>query len=153
MKTTIAGILFAASMLSAPTVLADSEIDPEDIIKYRQDYMGIIKNHNSNIKAIVGSKVAFDDHLEMHLRAMEKLFDRLDVLFPEGSDFGDTSAKDAVWTKPGEFSMAIKNAQQALADFSRVAWQGNKDDTAAAYKKFTKASCGGCHKKFRKKDD
>ena len=145
-------ITFGLASLAQP-LLADSEKDPEDIIKYRQDIMTIIKNHNSSIKAIVKGQVPFDDHLGMHIASLEKLFAELGRLFPEGSDFGDTSAQDAVWDQPARFSKSVKDAQQALSTFKSVAARGDVSKTAAAYKQFGKASCGSCHKAFKKKDE
>ena len=151
---TIVQVLLSACLLSLSTpVFAETEADPEDIIKYRQDVMNIIKHHNSSIKAIVKGKVPFTDHLDMHVSALETLFAELGRLFPEGSDFGDTSAKDEVWEQPEKFSKAVKDAQQALSTFKAITSKGDMAKSETARKKFSKASCGSCHKAFRKKDE
>ena len=140
-------------VMQAQSVTADSHVDPEDIIKYRQDIMTLIKHHNSSIKAIVKGKVPFTDHLDMHVSSLETLFAELGRLFPEGSDFGDTSAKDEVWEQPEKFSKAVKDAQQALSTFKAITSKGDMAKSETARKKFSKASCGSCHKAFRKKDE
>lgn len=139
------------SAMSAPLLAA--EADPEKIIEYRQDFMSAIKEHNSNIKSIVDGDVPFTDQLGMHIDTLQTMFGKIGELFPEGSDFGDTSAKDAVWEQPEKFQQAVKEAQQAIAEFKAVATRGDLEATAAARKEFSKAACGGCHRPFRKKDD
>jgi cytochrome c556 len=87
------------------------------------------------------------------MTSLEALLGKVGELFPEGSDFGDTEAKDAVWDNPEKFSQTVEKAQQAFATFKSVAAQGDNRASLDAYKKFGKASCGNCHKSFKKKDD
>jgi cytochrome c556 len=143
--------LIMTSIISLP-VSAD-DYDAEAMIKYRQNSMDAIKGHNNAIKAILEGKVPQKDQLGMHMAALEALLGHVDTLFPEGSDFGDTDAKDAVWDKPEKFSETVKKAQQAFADFKAVADKGDSRASLGAFKKFGKNSCGNCHKSFKKKDD
>ena len=133
-------------------LMAD-EIEPDDAIKYRKAVMTAVKGHNNAIRSIVTRKVPFTNKLSGHIDALDKLFSELDTIFPEGSDFGKTNAKDAIWDNPEKFSKSIQDAKQALNTFRSVAQQGDLGKTAGAFKKFGKASCGGCHKSFKKKDD
>lgn len=149
MKRLIALIL--ASSLS-PVALSE-DIDADAIIKYRQDVMTAMKGHNNAIKSIVTAKVPFTNRLNAHLASMEQLFNEIDSLFPEGSDFGKTSAKDEIWDKPGEFKNTLTKSQQALNDFKQVVAQGDLAKSADAFKQFGRSSCGSCHKSFKKKDD
>jgi cytochrome c556 len=152
MRKTIAFTMaFALSTFASP-LFAD-EADPEKIIKYRQNFMSAIKEHNSNIKSIVNGDAPFKDQLSMHVDTLQKMFDKVGTLFPEGSDFGETSAKDAVWEQPEKFQQAVKDAQQAIADFKAVTARGDLEAAADAHKQFSKAACAGCHRPFRKKDD
>jgi len=143
--------IFFANLAQAQNFNMD--YNPEMLIKYRQDFMTAVKGHNNSIKAIVNGAVPHDNHMNMHLSSLENLFKEISSLFPEGSDFGDTNAKDAVWEKPEKFKKAISDAQQALATFKQVAAQGDKAQTKAAFKKYGRSSCGGCHKSFKKKQD
>ncbi len=150
---TLLPLIFAvaiAPFLASPAIADDS--DPEKIIKYRQDFMQAVKNHNNSIKAIVNGAVPFNNHLDMHLASLEKLFSEVNSLFPEGSDFGDTKAKPAVWDNPQKFSETVKKSQQALTKFKRIAAEGDADVTQMAFKNFGRASCGSCHKSFKEKD-
>ncbi len=127
------------------------EVDPENIIKYRKAVMTAVKGHNAAIKSIVTGKVPYDKRLGTHISSIETLFSELDDIFPEGSDFGDTAAKDAVWDKPEQFRKTVKKAQQAIAEFKAAATSKSGGELVQAYKRFGKNSCGSCHKQFRKK--
>lgn len=129
------------------------DYNPEMLIKYRKDFMTAVKAHNNNIKAIAYGAVPLDNHLSLHISSLEKMFNEIGSLFPEGSDFGDTNAKDTVWSKPQKFQQTITNSQQALATFKQVAEQGDKVKIKAAFKKFGRSSCGSCHKSFKKKQN
>ena len=131
----------------------DADFDPEKVIKYRQDFMTAVKGHNNAIKSIVNGAVPYDNHLKMHIASLEALFKEIESLFPEGSDFGETNAKDAIWDNPDKFSQTTKEAQQALATFKSVVNEGDQNKSRSAFKQFGKQSCGSCHKSFKKKDD
>lgn len=143
------GLAITASSFSA---LAD-DYDAEDIIEYREDIMDAIKHHNNAIKAILTDKVPFQNQLDMHMSSLENLLGDVGELFPEGSDFGDTNAKEEIWSKPEKFSAAVKKAQQEFADFKAIVAKGDNKASAKALKNFGKESCGNCHKSFKKKDD
>jgi len=129
------------------------EYEAEDLIEYRHEVMEAIKGHNKAIKAILEGKVPYDDHLDMHMASLEALLGRVGELFPEGSDFGETDAKDAIWENPEKFKQSVEKAQNAFETFKSVIAKGDKRASLDAHKKFGKASCGNCHKSFKKKDD
>lgn len=130
-----------------------SEYEAEDFIEYRHEVMEAIKGHNKAIKAILQEKVPYSDHLDIHMTSLEALLGRVGELFPEGSDFGETKAKDAIWDNPEKFKQSVEKAQQEFVTFKSVVAKGDNRASLDAYKKFGKASCGNCHKSFKKKDD
>jgi len=144
--------LFLICLLFSPLTLAQ-DIEPEDAIKYRQSIMSAIKGHNNAIKSILNAKVPFTDRLENHVTSLKQLYMELDQIFPEGSDFGKTNAKEAIWEDPAKFKSTIDKSRQALDTFAAVIAQGNMQKSANAAKKFGKDSCGGCHKSYKKKDN
>ena len=147
-------LVFLLAFSFAPMALAeDADFDPEKVIKYRQDFMTAVKGHNNAIKSIVNGAVPYNNHLNMHIASLEALFKEIESLFPEGSDFGETNAKDAIWDNPDKFSQTTKEAQQALATFKSVVNEGDQNKSRSAFKQFGKQSCGSCHKSFKKKDD
>ncbi|UCB54579.1 MAG: cytochrome c [Thiotrichales bacterium] len=150
----IISLFIGLSLTTAVNLHAQAEeYEPEDLIEYRQEVMGAIKGHNKAVKAILEGKVPYDGHLDMHMASLEALLGRAGELFPEGSDFGETNAKDAVWDNPDKFKQSVEKAQNAFASFQSVLAKGDNSASLDAYKKFGKASCGDCHKSFKKKDD
>lgn len=129
------------------------DFEPEALIKYRQDVMTAIRGHNNAIKAIVNGKVPYENQIAMHMEALEALFKQIKIIFPEGSDFGETNAKDAIWDNPKRFRETVDKAQEAFFKFKMAVNKNDKTATKNAFKQFGKASCGNCHKTFKKKED
>ncbi|MDJ0880511.1 MAG: cytochrome c [Gammaproteobacteria bacterium] len=144
--------LFLLCLLLTPVGMAQ-DIEPEDAIKYRKAIMSAIKGHNNAIRSIVSSKVPFSNRLNDHVMSLQQLYAELDQIFPEGSDFGKTNAKEAIWDDPDKFNATIKKSQEALDTFAAVIAKGNLSESASAAKKFGKESCGSCHKLYKKKDN
>lgn len=150
----IISIFLGLSLTTAINLHAQAEeYEAEDLIEYRHEVMEAIKGHNKAIKAILEGKVPYDDHLDMHMASLEAMLGRVGELFPEGSDFGETDAKDAIWDNPEKFKQSVEKAQNAFETFKSVVAKGDKRASLDAHKKFGKASCGNCHKSFKKKDD
>ena len=141
-KTLTASIALMAVL--APSYAAESE----DIIKYRISVMEAYGGHMSAASRIVRGKVDFTDQLQLHADSMKDIAGTVDKLFPEDSDFGDTRAKEEVWSKAKEFAQSTKDNQQAAADFSSSVAGGDKAAIAASFKKLSD-SCKSCHEEFR----
>lgn len=140
----LTGMLLAAL---APSVVGAAE--PEDIIKYRKNVMKAIGGHTSAAGAIVQGKVDYKAHLAEHARALQAMTKDIPGLFPKDSDFGDTEAKDGVWSKRAEFEKAASNTKAKVAAFAKAV-QGGKQDAIVASFKDMGEGCKGCHKDFRK---
>ena len=140
------------TVLSGIQAHAD-DYEAQALIDYREDTMDSIKGHNNAIEAILKGKVPYRDQLDAHMASLEALLGGIGKLFPEGSDFGDTNAKDAIWENPAKFEQTVNDAQKAFADFKKVVAAGDDRASLDAFKQFGKSSCGNCHKSFRKKDD
>ena len=150
----IFNLLTGICITAALTLQAHAaEYEAEDLIEYRHEVMEAIKGHNKAIKAILEGKVPYGDHLDMHMTSLEALLGRVGELFPEGSDFGETDAKDAIWDNPEKFRQTVDKAQKAFVTFQAVVAKGDSRASVDAHKKFGKASCGNCHKSFKKEDD
>lgn len=145
-KTFTASIALMA--LIAPSYAAESE----DIIKYRISVMEAYGGHMSAASRIVRGKVDFTDQLQLHADSMKDIAGTVDKLFPEDSDFGDTRAKEEVWSKAKEFAQSTRDNQQAAADFSSSVAGGDKAAIAASFKKLAD-SCKSCHEEFRTEEE
>lgn len=144
-------LLIAATtlaMLAAPT-FAD---EAENMIKYRQAIMKAIGGHSGASSQIVRGKVDAWDDLATHANALAALNADLVRLFPEGSDFGETRAKEAVWADPDKFARVANDARDATAAFAKAVKAGKREEVAEAFKAVGQA-CKGCHQDFRQKDD
>jgi len=140
--------LFLICLLVVPMLQA-KEFDPEGIIKYRKAVMTSIKGHNLAIKQVVTGQFPDNGQIPKHVEALGNLFAELDTLFPEGSDFGKTNAKDAVWENPQKFAKTIKKARAAFQTFKLAAQNSDHRVVGKALKAFGKGSCGLCHKSFK----
>lgn len=129
------------------TAYADAS---ENMIKYRKGVMKAIAGHMGASSMIVTGKVKFNKNLKLHADALAALTKDMVAMFPEGSDFGETNAKDAVWEQPEKFKKAAKESEDAAAAFAKVVDSGDKGKSIAAFKELGK-TCKACHKPFRQK--
>jgi cytochrome c556 len=144
MKVLMVGSLLGLVM--APLVVQSGE---EDIIKYRRNVMKAVAGHMGAAGAIVQGKVGYKGDLANHAGALQALMHDIPGLFPKDSDFGETNALDAVWSKRAEFEKRAKDAGSKAAAFAKVAQGGS---AGAAFKALGD-TCKGCHKDFRRKED
>jgi cytochrome c556 len=148
MKNGIA-LMIAALLASAASAQAE---EPENYIKYRQAMMTAIGGHNGATTQIMRGKVDPEGDLVIHANALAALSSNIPRLFPEGSDFGETKAKDEIWSQWDKFEQAANDAKMATAAFSEAVSSGDADRIAKTFKDVGD-SCKGCHKEFRQKDD
>jgi len=129
-----------------------AEADPENVIKYRRASMKSLGGHMGAMAQIVRGKVDYRDQLVLHAEAVAAVSKSLLTLFPEGSDFGETRAKESVWEKWEEFEKAAGKGEKAAADFLATARGADQAAMGKAFKALSDA-CKGCHKTFREKEE
>ena len=151
-RVKIRRLLSMGSVLMMLVPLALHAAEPEDIIKYRQNMMKAIGGHTGAAGAIIQGKVDYKNQLADHARALQALTGDIPALFPKDSDFGDTKAKDGVWSNRAEFEKTAKDAKTRVAAFAKAVQGGNQQAIVASYKEMGEG-CKSCHKDFRKKDD
>ncbi len=144
-------LVVTGMMLAALAPLGSSAAEPEDVIKYRKNMMQAIGGHASAAGAIVQGKVDYKTHLAEHARALQALTKDIPALFPKDSDFGDTKAKDEVWTKRADFEKAAKNVKTRVTAFAKAVQGGNPRVITASFKDMGEG-CKACHKDFRKEE-
>jgi len=141
--------VLAAVAICAGVVGSAGAAEPEDIIKYRKAVMKATAGHMGAVNGIVSGKVDYKADLADHGKALAALMKNVAGLFPKDSDFGDTDALDAVWSKNAEFKKRADNVKTKSAAFAKVAATGDKAKAGAAFKELNDA-CKACHKDFRK---
>lgn len=130
-------------------VLAPSyAAEPEDIIKYRISVMEAYGAHMGAASRIVRGRVEYTDQLKLHAASINDIAGIIGKLFPEDSDFGETRAKENVWSKAKEFAQSVTDNQQAAAAFNTSVAGGDKAAIEASFKKLSD-SCKSCHEEFR----
>ena len=144
-------LMITGLLLTMLAPLALSAAEPEDIIKYRKNVMKAVGGHTSAAGAIVQGKVDYKAHLSEHARALQAMTKDIPGLFPKDSDFGDTNAKDGVWSKRAEFEKAASNVKTKVEAFAKAV-QGGKQNAIVASFKDMGEGCKGCHKDFRKEE-
>jgi cytochrome c556 len=148
MKHAVSAVFVAASLF---VLSAANAAEPEDIIKYRKNVMKANGAHMAAAGAIIQGKVDYKAKLTEHARAIEAINKDVTGLFPKDSDFGDTAALDAVWSKRAEFEKRAKDAAQKSAAFAKAVASGDAKAYGAKFKELSD-SCKACHKDFRKEE-
>lgn len=152
MQVTMRRLLTASSLLAmlAPALLHAAE--PEDVIKYRRNMMKAIGAHMAAAGAIIQDKVDYKSQLPEHANAVQLLTRDIPGLFPKDSDFGDTRAKDEVWSNRAEFEKRANTVKLRTAAFAKAVKGGNPQAIAAGFKQLGEG-CKSCHDDFRKKEE
>jgi cytochrome c556 len=140
------------ALLICLTPLMLHAAEPQDIIKYRQNTMKAIGAHMAAAGAIIQGKVDYKSQLALHANTIEALTRDIPGLFPKDSDFGDTRAKDAVWSNRAEFEKRAETVKRRAAAFAKAVKGGNAQAIAADFKQLGEG-CKSCHDDFRKKED
>ena len=126
--------------------------DEEGEIKYRKSVMKAVGGHMGAIVGILKQKTVNGANLQIHTDGMETLSGIAGSLFPEGSDFGETTVLPVVWEKPVEFAAAIKQFQDAAKGMAAAGKSGDMAKVGAAMEPLGK-SCKNCHENFREKKE
>ncbi len=130
---------------------ASGEADSEAIIKYRRGSMKALGGHMGAMAQIVRGKVDYQGQLPIHADCVAAICGVLVDLFPQGSDFGDTRAKEAVWEKWDAFQNASTKSAKAAEAFAEAVRGGDNGTINRAFRALSDA-CKNCHKKFREKE-
>jgi cytochrome c556 len=120
----------------------------EGAIHYRQAVYQSIGGHMKAIVTILKGEVPYTQDIAAHAAGIKQMSMIVPRLFPEGSDFGLTRAKEDIWKNPDDFKQKIENFQQAAAALDAVAGGGDMGKTAEAVNALGKA-CKACHDKYR----
>ena len=136
---------------SSGLVLA-AENDPEAVIKYRQGVMVAQSGHMAAMAQIVRGRVDYGDRLVIHAKALNSIIGNIPELFPEGSDFGETDAKEEIWSNWAKFKESALTAEQKAQAFLQAVSSEDKEAIGKRFKDLGEA-CKACHKDFRKEEE
>jgi len=149
-KTAIAAVIgaLAASALVGGATIAWAQAD---IVKQRQENRKATGPAMRLIKATIESKGDAKVIVEQaaKLKQLEEAFGKM---FPAGSDTADSHALPTVWSDSAGFQAAGKTADAAYDKLAVAAGSGDYAAIGAAFGDVGK-SCGGCHTKYRAKQN
>jgi cytochrome c556 len=148
---------FKLLLLTVPVIFASSSYynlaqadKTKQLIKYRQNTMNLLSTNSKMIKAVLTQDIN-SQHLLQLATSMTVSASMIKGNYPEGSDFGDTDAKETIWENKADFDTKIKNLENATSNFlSAVKQKAANAKLMESYKSLGK-SCKSCHKKYREK--
>lgn len=139
------------------TAVQLAALSPADAIAARQKLM---KDQGSHAKAIndfleSGNGTAAD--VAMHAAAIKEDATNIVDLFVPGSSIDDnvakTAAKKEIWASWDEFKAAAGKLGDLAGALQDAAGTGDNQKIADAFGAMGKEGCGGCHSKFRQKQN
>jgi cytochrome c556 len=114
--------------------------------------MDAMAAHVSAFVLINFGKVDQQEYLKSHANALADLGAQGKVLFPAGTDTGDTNALPLIWKEQEQFNKLMAQLETSSAKLRDAVAANDKPGTAAAFKTLGE-SCKGCHDRYQKKDD
>ncbi|MGM0553288.1 MAG: c-type cytochrome [Pseudomonadota bacterium] len=118
-------------------------------IDYRQGVMGAVGGNVGAIAAVVVDGAEYGDNLEMHVRQLVDLTRDIPALFPEGSDFPETDAKEEIWDEWDRFRELSQETADAAEALHAAVEAGEEDQYAIRFRDLGQ-SCRACHDDFRR---
>jgi len=147
-RVLLAVAAWIAALLSTAT---GAETAPADAIKYRKAVMSGMAAHVSAFLLVNTGKVEHQDHLKAHANALADLGAQVRVLFPAGTDKGETDALPLIWEEQKQFVDLIAKLEASSAQIRDAVAASNKAAAMTAFKSLGE-SCKGCHDRYRKPD-
>jgi len=136
-------------VLGAPLLTTSVYADKaEDAINYRQSIFTAFRWHFGAMGAMVRGKADYNaEQFAHHATQLAALTRMPQEGFIEGSDFGETDAKDELWENLADVNQRFDQLSQDADKLVAVSG-GSLDEARAAFGDVGK-SCKGCHDKYR----
>ena len=142
-------VVASAMLLGAMSANVQADM-AEDAIKYRQSVFQTYKWHFGAMGAMVRGKAPYDAaKFKHHADALAAVAPLAVEGFIEGSDLGDTAAKDELWENLADLNKRFD--ELALATSKLAAASGGELDAAKAAFGAVGKGCKGCHDNYREK--
>lgn len=128
---------------------------PEDVIKARQQSLKDLGAAAKVVRDQLKESTPDVEKIKAASVDIKKASNGIGHWFPQGTgaEAGvKTAAKPEIWTDHEGFSTAAKNFVEQADKFAQTAQAGDVAAIGPAFKALGQ-SCGGCHEKFRVKQD
>ncbi|MFK5892996.1 MAG: cytochrome c [Pseudomonadota bacterium] len=146
-------LLLALSFLFGSFVYINSAIadEAEQAISYRQNVMKLLATNSKMIKATLTKKINHQQHLPILATHLVDAAAMLKGNFPDGSDFGETDAKEEIWENKADFDAKIEDLEHVTKELLSALKQKQSNIILMDKYKSLTQSCKSCHKKYREK--
>jgi cytochrome c556 len=142
-----ASALIAGALISSGALFSSGVHAAEDSLKVRKEGFEATKKSFGAIKKILeeGGDLSGAAASAQSINAFAK---QVPVLFPAGSDKGETKAKAAVWSNAADFGVKVQAFEAESAKLVQAVASGDK---AAVQKQFgaVGGTCKACHDTYR----
>ena len=153
-----ASALVIAVGLGSGAIRTEAAVDAQTVIETRQKAMKELGGHMKAINGFVEKGEGDAATVAEHATAIAETSKKIPELFPEGTSLADghgvkTAAKPEIWSDRAGFEKAAAYLGEEAGHLVEAAKGGDKQAIAAAFAELGKDGCGGCHSKFRQKQD
>jgi cytochrome c556 len=153
-----ASALVIAVGLVAGAAHTDAAADAKTVIETRQKAMKGLGMHMEAINAFVEKGEGDAAMVAERAKEIAATSEKIPELFPEGTSLADshgikTAAKAEIWSDRAGFEEAAEHMGEEAEELAETAEGGDKQAIAAAFAELGKEGCGGCHTKFRQKQN
>jgi cytochrome c556 len=153
-----AGAVVIAVGLVSGAMRTEAAMDAKTVIETRQKAMKELGGHMKAINDFVEKGQGDAGMVAEHATAIADTSKKIPELFPEGTSLADghgvkTAAKPEIWSDRAGFEQAAMTLGTKAEELAKAAAGGDKQVIAAAFGDLGKNGCGGCHSKFRQKQD
>lgn len=145
--------LAAVGGMLAGSIVVAQEQQAKGVVAVRQNTMKAQAGHMNAIKGILTEYPQLLGHVPAHADAIQNTSQHVPAMFPQGSDTPPTGALPAIWQDPQGFEAASRRTEELAVKLRDAAAGGDAQASLMAFAELGKNGCGGCHEKFRKKDD
>ena len=150
MRRSVISALAVCVVALFPAVTS-AETAPADAIKYRKAIMSAMAANVGAFLLVNTGKVEHRDHLKAHANALADLGAQVRVVFPAGTDAGNTDALPLIWQEQEQFMQLVTKLEKSSAQLRDAVAANDKAGTMSAFKALGE-SCKGCHDRYRKED-
>ncbi len=153
-----AGTVVIAVGLVAGVVRTEAAVDAKTVIETRQKAMKGLGKNMEAINAFVEKGEGDAAMVAERAKEIAVTSKKIPELFPEGTSLADnhgikTAAKPDIWADRAGFEEAAENMGEEAEELVETAESGDTQEIAAAFVELGKEGCGGCHSKFRQKQE
>lgn len=146
----IASFVLAATAVAFAAPASAQFAKPEDAVKYRKNALFVMQQNFGRLGAMATGKAPFDAKVAADSAAVADFLARLPwAAFAEGTDKGDTRAKQEIWKEPAKFKEYADKMQAEMSKLAAAAKTGNLDSIKTAVSA-TGGTCKTCHDAYRK---